>query len=144
MQEDKERIFDSLDTVTGCLRAITILLRSARFRTDRMRAATTGDFSTATDLADYLVRRGMPFRQAHGVVGRIVKWCEENGVALEALDSAHLQSFAPEFEPGSEALAAVEGSVASRTSAGGTSPEEVRRQLEAARSRSASVEGGAL
>jgi argininosuccinate lyase len=133
MQEDKERIFDSVDTVSGSLRAMTILLQSARFRTDRMRAATAGDFSTATDLADYLVRRGMPFRQAHGVVGQIVKWCEENGVALEALDSARLQQFAAEFEAGSEALAAVDGSVASRTSAGGTSPEAVRRQLAAAR-----------
>jgi argininosuccinate lyase len=135
MQEDKERIFDSIDTVSAALRALTILLATAQFRADRMRAATAGDFSTATDLADYLVRRGMPFRQAHGVVGEIVKWCEENDVALEALDSERLRAFAPEFEPGSEALAAVEGSVASRTSAGGTAPEEVRRQLEAARAR---------
>jgi argininosuccinate lyase len=135
MQEDKERIFDSIDTVAGSLRAMTILLQTARFRTDRMRAATAGDFSTATDLADYLVRRGLPFRQAHSVVGQIVKWCEEHDIALEGLDAARLQQFAPEFEAGSEALAAVEGSVASRTSAGGTSPEAVRQQLAAARER---------
>jgi argininosuccinate lyase len=117
---------------------MTILLSTARFRPDRMCAATAGDFSTATDLADYLVRRGLPFRQAHAIVGRIVKWCEENQVTLEALDHERLRAFAPEFEPGSEALAAVEGSVASRTARGGTSPAAVRRQLQAARRRIAS------
>jgi argininosuccinate lyase len=129
MQEDKEQLFDSLDTAVGCLAAMTRLLETAAFRTDRMEAATSGDFSTATDLADYLVRRGMPFRAAHGVIGRIVRWCEENGQTLEALDAAALRGFSEQFEPGAEELVQVRGSVQARGSSGGTSPEQVERQL---------------
>src|SRR3712207_9077922 len=66
MQEDKERIFDSVDTVEACLGAMTLLMRSCRFRPERMRAATRGDFSTATDLADFLAQRAVPFREEIG------------------------------------------------------------------------------
>ncbi|HEU4754802.1 MAG TPA: argininosuccinate lyase, partial [Armatimonadota bacterium] len=93
MQEDKERIFDSLDTVGGSLGAMTLMLRSARFRTDRMLAGTRGDFSTATDLADFLAQRGVPFRDAHEVVGRIVRACEESGRVLEDLTRQDLEGF---------------------------------------------------
>jgi argininosuccinate lyase len=133
MQEDKEQLFDSLDTVTGCLTAMTRLLETATFRPERMAAATRGDFSTATDLADYLVRQGMPFREAHGVVGQIVRWCEENGKTLEDLDAAALRGFSDKFEPGSERLVTVEGSAEARRSPGGTSPEQVERQLAQAK-----------
>jgi argininosuccinate lyase len=133
LQEDKEQLFDSIDTVTGCLAAMTRLLESATFRTARMRAATQGDFSTATDLADYLVRRGLPFREAHGIVGRIVQWCEANGKSLEDLDAPALRGFSEQFEAGSEELTTVDGSVDARRSAGGTSPEQVERQLAQAK-----------
>lgn len=133
MQEDKEQLFDSLDTVLGCLAAMTRLLQTATFRPERMEAATRGDFSTATDLADYLVRQGVPFREAHGIVGRIVRWCEGNGKTLEDLDAAALRGFSERFEPGSEELVKVSGSVAARDSAGGTSPEQVERQLARAK-----------
>jgi len=133
MQEDKEQLFDSIDTVLGCLSAMTVLLQTATFRPARMEAATHGDFSTATDLADYLVRRGLPFREAHGVVGRIVRWCEENGKTLEDLDAAALHGFSEQFQPGAEELVKVSGSVAARDSAGGTSPEQVERQLAQAK-----------
>ena len=133
MQEDKEQLFDSIDTVTACLAAMSRLLETATFRTERMAAATRGDFSTATDLADYLVRRGMPFREAHGVVGRTVRWCEENGKILEDLDAAALRGFSEQFEPGSEKLVTVTGSVQARRSPGGTSPEQVERQLAQAK-----------
>jgi argininosuccinate lyase len=132
MQEDKERIFDSVDTVKGCLAALTTLLATARFRTDRMRAATAGDFSTATDLADYLVRQGVPFREAHEIVGRIVRACEDEGVALESLDNARLAAFSDRFAAAPEGIASVDASVRSRTSPGGTAPDAVRRQLEQA------------
>lgn len=129
MQEDKERIFDSLDTVGGCLGAMTLLLRSSRFRTDRMRAATYGDFSTATDLADYLAQHGVPFREAHEVVGRIVKWCETHDRVLESLSSAELEPFHPLFGSAPADITSVEASARSRKSPGGTAPEVVREQL---------------
>jgi argininosuccinate lyase len=133
MQEDKEQLFDSIDTVLGCLAAMRRLLETATFRTERMAAATRGDFSTATDLADYLVRQGMPFREAHEVVGKIVRWCEESSRALEDLDATTLRRFSERFEPGSERLVHVEGSVEARRSSGGTSPEQVERQLAQAK-----------
>jgi len=132
MQEDKERIFDSLDTVGGCLGAMTVLLRSCRFRTDRMRAATSGDFSTATDLADFLAQRGVPFREAHDVVGRIVKRCEGESRDLESLTAADLEAYHPEFAAASADITSVDASVRSRKSAGGAAPEQVRLQLQAA------------
>lgn len=134
LQEDKEGIFDSLDTVASCLGAMTTLLRHSEFDTERMRQATTGDFSTATDLADFLARRGVPFRQAHEVVGRIVLWCEQNERDLESLSADDLQQFSAEFADAPADLTSVEHSVRSRTSAGGTAPAVVRGQLESARS----------
>jgi argininosuccinate lyase len=133
MQEDKEPLFDSIDTVSACLAAMTRLLEATTFRPDRMAAATRGDLSTATDLADYLVRQGMPFREAHEVVGRIVRWCEEKGRTLEELDTAALRGFSEQFAPGAEQLVTVLGSVSARRSSGGTSPEQVERQLAQAK-----------
>ena len=75
MQEDKEPLFDALDTAQLCLGAMNILLQNTSFQAERMAAALRGDFSTATDLADYLVRQGLPFRQAHEVVGKLVAQC---------------------------------------------------------------------
>jgi len=132
MQEDKERIFDSVDTVAGCLGSMTILFRSCRFRADRMLAGTHGDFSTATDLADFLAQRGIPFREAHEVVGRVVKWCETNDRVLESLSGADLQEFHPDFAHAPADITSVRASVRARKSPGGTAPDEVRRQLAVA------------
>lgn len=129
MQEDKERIFDSLDTVSACLSAMCVLLRSCAFRPDRMRAATAGDFSTATDLADHLAARGVPFREAHEVVGRIVKECEARGRTLESLVGADLVPFHAEFASAPSDITSVDASLRARRSAGGTAPDEVRKQL---------------
>jgi argininosuccinate lyase len=133
MQEDKERIFDSLDTVTGCLGALNLLLSRSRFRPERMLAATAGDFSTATDLADYLARNGVPFREAHEIVGRIVLWCDQNQRALESLTAEELTPHHPLFAQAPAHITSVESSVRARRSPGGTAPDEVRRQLEKAR-----------
>jgi len=129
MQEDKESIFDSVDTVGGSLASMTQLLRTCRFRTDRMRAATAGDFSTATDLADYLAQRGIPFREAHEVVGHIVKWCEDNDRVLESLIVAELVQFHADFAEARPDITSVDASVRARKSYGGTAPEAVRAQL---------------
>jgi argininosuccinate lyase len=133
MQEDKEQIFDSVDTTLASTRALTILLSSCRFRADRMRAATQGDFSTATDLADHLTRQGMPFREAHAVVGRIVRECERLGRNLESLAAEELAAFSPRFADAPADLASVEASLRARRVSGGTAPEAVREQLQRAR-----------
>jgi len=132
MQEDKERIFDSVDTAGACLGAMTLLLRNCRFRMERMTADTAGDFSTATDLADFLAQRGIPFREAHEVVGVIVRWCEEQGRVLESLSAKELEPFHAGFAAATPGITSVQASVRSRRSAGGTAPDEVRKQLAAA------------
>jgi argininosuccinate lyase len=129
MQEDKERIFDSIDTVGACLGAMTLMLRSATFRTDRMRASTRGDFSTATDLADFLAQRGVPFRDAHEVVGAVIRWCGEQDRVLEDLSATELRAFHPKFDEAPEDITSVDASVRARRSPGGTAPDEVRKQL---------------
>ncbi len=133
MQEDKEALFDAVDTVSAILPAFERLLRTAIFRRDRMLAATTGDFSTATDLADYLVRQGMPFRAAHEVVGRIVLHCVNAGIGLESLDSEALAGLAGEFAGCPADITSVAASVGGRTAFGGTAPATVREQITLAR-----------
>jgi argininosuccinate lyase len=136
LQEDKEPLFDTYDTLSLVLPAMNKMLSTARFDTQRMQEATHGDFSTATDLADLLVRCGLTFREAHDAVGAIVQHCIANGLVLESLDEAALLEAAPQL--GSNAAAAVDvlrvaNSVASRTSQGGTAPEAVNQQIALAR-----------
>jgi argininosuccinate lyase len=136
MQEDKEPLFDAADTLRLVVPAMRRTLATATFRADRMAAATTGDFSTATDLADYLVRRGMPFREAHEVVGRVVRYCLEHSLTLETLDGATLAGFSPLLNQNAQdalAVLPVPASVRTRRSNGGTSPEAVRAQWQRAR-----------
>jgi len=98
-----------------------------------MREALQGDFSTATDLADYLVRKGMPFREAHHLVGQIVRACIQQGIGLEAVDLEFLRKFSPLFDPDVLEVLSPEASMRARTSYGGTAPESVRAQIEMAR-----------
>lgn len=137
MQEDKEPLFDALDTLHLVLPAMQLTLNTARFRSDKMLGSTRGDFSTATDLADYLVSLGLPFREAHDVVGEVVRYCLEEHTTLEALTPELLARFSPLLaspERGAGAVAAltVESSVAVRKSEGGTAPDAVRVQWERA------------
>lgn len=129
LQEDKEALFDSADTVCAALRVFTGLIAALKVNEERMLAAARGDFSTATDLADYLARRGLPFREAHAVVGRLVQQCLAAGKTLEDLTLEELQAASPLF--GADAMAAltVEASVAARTSRGGTAPAQVAAAL---------------
>ena len=135
LQEDKERIFDSVDTVSNCVAALTAMLQHCEFNATRMRAATQGDYSTATDLADFLAMRGIPFREAHDIVGQIVRWAEENRSNLEELSADQMLPFNEEFATAPDDLASVEHSVQARTSAGGAAPERVREQLSRATER---------
>jgi argininosuccinate lyase len=133
MQEDKEPLFDSIVTVLNSLKILKILLETTEFRADRMAIMTEGDFSTATDLADYLVRRGVPFRSAHEIVGKIVQYCIANSKTLEQLTLEELSSFSPEFRDASILTTKPTQSVEARDIPGGTSASRVSIQVTEAR-----------
>ncbi len=132
LQEDKEPIFDALDTVQASLSIMAELLDNLTFNTEKMQAATLGGFMTATDLADYLVRKNMPFRQAHGVVGRIVALCQQRGVELADLKLDEFRDFSKLIEADIYQVLSVAGSVNSRVSAGGTAEVRVAEALDRA------------
>jgi argininosuccinate lyase len=133
MQEDKEPFFDSVDTLAAILAVVPPMIGSLTFRTDRMRQAAGENFATATDLADYLVKKGLAFRQAHGVVGKIVRFCEVEGKALDGLSIVELRRFSPLFQDDAKDALTVEASLRARAATGGTAPEAVRRSLALAR-----------
>ncbi len=132
LQEDKEPVFDALDTVKASLAIAAELLANTTFDQDRLRQATRGGFMTATDLADYLVRRNMPFREAHGVVGRIVAHCQERGIELEDMSLEEMREFSNRIEADIFDVLSVEGSVNSRLSTGGTALARVEEALRRA------------
>nr|WP_320011039.1 argininosuccinate lyase [uncultured Desulfobulbus sp.] len=129
LQEDKEQVFDALDTVKASLSITAELMDNTEFNVERLKAATIGGFMTATDLADYLVKRNMPFRQAHGVVGRIVALCQERDCELIDLSLAELQEHSELIEADIFEVLSVEGSINSRLSAGGTAQVRVAEAL---------------
>lgn len=133
LQEDKELLFDALDTAAGCLEAARVLAEGIHYRPERMRAALQSGYLTATDLADYLVRRGVPFRTAHEQAGRAVREAEARGCELWQLPLQALQAVCPQVEPDVYAVLRPEGSVLARRSHGGPAPGRVREQLAAAR-----------
>jgi argininosuccinate lyase len=133
MQEDKEPLFDSVDTLDAILPVLPPMLASLVFRADRMRRAAGENFATATDLADYLVRKGLPFRQAHEVVGAIVRFCESERKPLEGLGLAEFRRFSPLFADDVKDALTVDASLRARAVTGGTAPEAVRRSLALAR-----------
>ncbi len=134
MQDDKPPVFEAHDLLGLSIAAMTGMIESATFRTDRMRAVAEAGFATATDLADWLVREaGLPFREAHHVTGRAVARAEALGVGLDALSLGELQAIHPAITAGIYEVLSVDASVASRTSFGGTAPANVRAAIEAAR-----------
>jgi argininosuccinate lyase len=136
MQEDKEPVFDAADAIGLCVAAMRGMVRDIAFDADRMHAAASGGHSTATDLADWLVRAlGMPFRRAHHVTGEIVRLADEAGCEIGALALDAMQKVEPAITAEVYGVLGVENSVASRTSYGGTAPDCVRAQIRAARER---------
>jgi len=129
MQEDKEVAFDALDTIADSMRAVCGMLESLSVNTDRMRAGALGGFMAATDLADYLVGVGVPFREAHEVVGRLVLSCEREGRTLQDLTAEEYAARDARFAPDVVGAVDIDGIVARRISAGGTGHEAVRTQL---------------
>jgi len=136
MQEDKEPVFDASDTLELCVSAMTGMFASATYDVDRMKADAGRGFTTATDLADWLVRvLAMPFRQAHHVTGALVKMAEDRGCGLEALPLADMQAVEVGLTDDVFTVLGVDNSVNSRTSLGGTAPANVRAAIKAARER---------
>lgn len=141
LQEDKEPLFDTVDTLLITLPAVAGAIATAEWRPDRM-SAVMGPQLLATDLADYLVLRGVPFRSSHEVVGRLVRRAEDRGVPLSDLDLADFQSESEVFEEDVYGVFDWEASVESREAQGGTSLRSVAVQLEAARERIDDARGG--
>ncbi|MGF1476849.1 MAG: argininosuccinate lyase [Geminicoccaceae bacterium] len=136
MQEDKEALIDTVDTFELCVPAMAGMVEGLVFNSERMRQAAGVGFTTATDLADWLVREaGVAFREAHGIVGKVVRLAEERAVDLDRLPLESLRAIDPRISADVFDVLSVERSVASRTSYGGTAPVRVRDALAAARQR---------
>ena len=133
LQEDKEGLFDTIDTVKFSLAVYAQLIRGMKLREDVMRHAVEADYSNATDLADYLVRKGLPFRKAHAVAGQAVAQCIAHGIFLADLPIADYQQLSPLFAEDIYDAIRPETCVACRNSYGGTSYEQAEMQLEAAK-----------
>jgi len=134
LQEDKEHLFDAADTLELCLRAADGMLSGARFDRERMAAAAADELLAATDVADLLVRRGVPFRESHGVVAGLVRGALERGVTPSELSEDDLRALAPALAPGDLAAVLREGAtLEAKISQGGTALARVREQLAQAR-----------
>lgn len=133
LQEDKESLFDTVDTVKICLRLYAAMLRTVVPDKERMYAAVAGDFASATDLADYLARKGLPFREAHAVVGRLVGKCVLEGRRLMDLTEEELREASSLFRGDALGLLPPEACVAARKSRGGTAENAVKAQIRQAK-----------
>lgn len=132
-QEDKEPLFDTADTLINCLRAFADMMPHIKAKPENMYNAAKRGFATATDLADYLVRKGMPFRDAHEVVGQAVRLGVDSKRDLSELSLAELQSFSAQISEDVFDILKLEGSVAARSHIGGTAPETVKAAIQRAR-----------
>jgi len=132
-QEDKEALFDTIDTLAGSLRVAATVLRNIEFNTERARADAIKDYTNATDLADYLVRKGLEFRKAHEVIGKIVVYAIGQGKELHELSLAECQQFSPLFAADLFKAISLEASLAGKGTIGGTAPAQVGLELQRAR-----------
>lgn len=135
MQEDKEALFDTVDTASACLAVTATVLRNMTVNGSRAREAATHGYLNATELADYLVRKGLPFREAHETVGRMVMHAMARDAELDQLTLDEMKSFAPAIEDDVFGLLSLERTLASKSQPGGTAPERVAAELKSARDR---------
>jgi len=133
LQEDKEPLFDAFDTVIASLQIARGVVETLTFHTAKMREVASGGFSTATDVADYLVTKGVPFREAHEITGATVRYCEQAKKELHELTPAEWLQLDAHFDADMNQVVSVDSSIAARASEGGTAPVRVREQLEAAK-----------
>jgi argininosuccinate lyase len=134
-QEDKEPLFDSVDNLKGSLKVFADMVPAISCRKEAMRQATLQGFATATDLADYLVRKGIPFRDAHEIVGKAVAFGIAEGRDLSQMELQELQRFSSRIEADVFDILTLEGSLAARDHIGGTAPNQVRSAIARARER---------
>ncbi len=130
LQEDKLPVFDTVDTLKACLEIMTEMLPGIKFRTERMRTSAGEAYSTATDIAEYLVKKDVPFREAHEITGKIVLYCIEKDITLQSLELEKLKAFSPVISKDIFSVLDPAESVKARSTYGGTSPSEVRRQIK--------------
>ena len=130
MQEDKELTFDAIDTVENCLALFTGMLRTMRFRKERMAESAMNGFTNATDAADYLVGKGVPFRDAHGIIGRLVLYCVDKGSSIDRLSLEELQRISDKFEADIYDAISLKTCVEKRLTIGGPGPEAMRTVME--------------
>jgi argininosuccinate lyase len=135
LQEDKEPVFDSVATLEVLLPAFTGMVATLEFNKARMAELAPAGYALATDVADWLVRQGVPFREAHEISGELVRFCEERGLELHEATDAQFAAISPKLGPGVRESLTVEGSLTARSSPGGTAPARVREQLSALTSR---------
>ncbi len=133
LQEDKEPVFDQIDTLQVLLPAFAGMVDTMTFDTERMASLAPQGFSLATDIAEWLVREGVPFRIAHEVAGSCVRVCEERGIELWDLTDDDLAQISEHLTPGVRSVLSVEGSLNSRDAVGGTAPARVAEQLAEAK-----------
>jgi argininosuccinate lyase len=134
MQEDKEALFDTIDTLSGSLKVMATVLRNVKVNDEKTRQAASTGYLNATDLADYLVRKGLEFRKAHELVGRVVTYAIERRKSLEEISLDEYRNFSTLFEKDLYEAIALESSLANKRLRGGTSPERVSEKLSKARS----------
>src|SRR5690606_35698950 len=144
LQEDKEPVFDAVDTLSLVLPAVAGMVATLTFHTDRLAELAPQGFSLATDIAEWLVRQGVPFRVAHEVAGACVQACESHypPIELHELDDAELAAINPALTPEVREVLTVAGSLASRDAVGGTAPDRVAEQLDDARAEAARRRAG--
>jgi argininosuccinate lyase len=133
MQEDKEPVFDTTATVKISLRILPAMLREMQIKRVRVAQALEGGFMTATEIADYLVRRGVPFRTAHGIVGELVRYCLDLGKPLGTLTLAEYRHISEKFDPSILEVVAPQHAVNSKTSMGGTATQNVLNAIQQAK-----------
>ncbi len=133
MQEDKEPLFDTVDTLEAVLRVLPPMLGTLTWNVERLRQMAGAQYATATDLADYLVRKGLPFRDAHEVVGKTVRYGLAHGKELAQLSLDEFRQLCPLIDEDVYEAITVEASLRARAVIGGTAPEAVRRQLDLAK-----------
>ncbi|NMA33749.1 MAG: argininosuccinate lyase [Clostridiaceae bacterium] len=133
MQEDKEAIFDAVDTVKACLPVFAKMLSTMKIKKENMYRAASGGFTNATDVADYLVKKGVPFRSAHEIVGKMVLYCIDNNKALDELTMEEFKAFSPKIEDDIYRAISLESCVSGRKLPGGPAPESVRASIENAK-----------
>ncbi len=142
MQEDKEPVFDTVDTVKSCLDMLAMMMPRIRFKKKEMEGAAGAGFLTATDIAEYLVKKGMPFRDAHGVTGRIVKYCLDKNRTLHTIEPEELRSFSELISKDIAEHITVETSVGAKKSYGGTSRDLVLARIKKIKSRKRELKSG--